>query len=462
MIAASARDFASWRETARNLLRAGVLPNELHWSGTSPSLFEGTKPSGSNPVVAVPKDFLGLAKTVALHRDEQRWSLLYRVLYRITHDEHALLKIEVDDDVRQLHLMGKAVKRDMHKMTAFVRFRKVDGSDPEQFVAWHKPDHYIVKAIAPWFARRFGSMHWSILTPDENAHWDTKELSFGPGMARSEAPQGDVLEDLWRDYYRSIFNPARVKIKAMKAEMPVRHWETLPEAQTIPGLLASAENRVGQMTKNQKTSAAPWIPDTRDLGKLQAAAQACQGCELYQHATQVVFGEGPKDAKVVMVGEQPGDEEDVKGQPFVGPAGRLLDKAMREAELDREKIYVTNAVKHFKFKIERGKRRIHAKPSGIEISACKPWLEAELEAIKPELIVCLGATAAQALMGRDFRITTDRGKFHPHHRAKEIVATIHPSAILRTLPERYDEEYGLLVRDLRLIAERVKELRAAS
>ena len=216
------------------------------------------------------------------------------------------------------------------------------------------------------------------------------------------------------------------------------------------------------MAINQKTSAAPWVPATNNLAQLRAAAPTCQGCELYQHATQVVFGEGPPDSKVVMVGEQPGDEEDIKGHPFVGPAGRLLNKAMHDAELDREKIYVTNAVKHFKFKIERGKRRIHAKPSGIEISACKPWLEAELNAIQPELVVCLGATAAQALMGRDFRITADRGKFYPHRWAKELVATIHPSAILRALPERYDEEYDLLVRDLRLIATRVKELEQAS
>jgi uracil-DNA glycosylase family protein len=208
--------------------------------------------------------------------------------------------------------------------------------------------------------------------------------------------------------------------------------------------------------KTQHTSAAQWVPLTRDLDQLRAAAQACRGCELYQHATQVVFGEGPQHAKVVMVGEQPGDEEDQKGHPFVGPSGRLLSKAMHEAGLDREKIYVTNAVKHFKF-IERGKRRIHAKPSGIEISACRPWLEAELASIEPELVVCLGATAAQSLMGLSFRITKERGNFFPHRLAKQLVATVHPSAILR-VPERYEEEYQLFVRDLQLIAAKVKEL----
>jgi DNA polymerase len=303
-------------------------------------------------------------------------------------------------------------------------------------------------------------MRWSILTPDRSAYWDLETLSFGPGIPRSGAPAGDALEDLWRDYYASVFNPARVKVKAMKAEMPVRHWATLPEAEMIPGLLAKAEGRVTEMAKSQAASAAPFIPATRALDRLREAAPGCRGCDLYQHATQVVFGEGPSDAKVVMVGEQPGDEEDVKGHPFVGPAGRLLSKAMHESGLDREKIYVTNAVKHFKF-IERGKRRIHAKPTGIEISACRPWLEAELAAIEPALLVCLGATAAQSLMGRDFRVTTDRGKFFPHRWAKEIVATIHPSAILRA-QDRTEIEYELFVKDLRLIAAKVAELSRAS
>lgn len=205
------------------------------------------------------------------------------------------------------------------------------------------------------------------------------------------------------------------------------------------------------MPNAPKTSAAEWLPRSHDLLALRAAAPQCRGCDLYARATQVVFGHGPANAKIVMVGEQPGDEEDRQGLPFVGPAGRLLSKAMDEAGLHRDQVYVTNAVKHFKW-IERGKRRIHAKPTGIEISACKPWLEAELGAIHPELVVCLGATAAQSLLGRTFRITAERGKFFPHPWAKEVVATIHPSAILR-VPDRYREEYAHFVADLRLIAE---------
>ncbi|MGH9623425.1 MAG: UdgX family uracil-DNA binding protein [Bryobacteraceae bacterium] len=206
----------------------------------------------------------------------------------------------------------------------------------------------------------------------------------------------------------------------------------------------------------QKTSAAEWVPASRDLAKLAVAARACRGCHLYERATQTVFGEGPRDAKLLMVGEQPGDEEDRKGLPFVGPSGRLLSKAIAEAGLDREKIYVTNAVKHFTFE-ERGKRRIHAKPNLAEVSACKPWLEAELHSIEPEMVVCLGATAAQSLLGTSFRITRQRGVFFSHPWAKQIVATVHPSAILR-MPDRYEEEYGLFLKDLRQIASKAREL----
>jgi DNA polymerase len=455
MISVHPHSFSEFRELARNLLAAGVSPAEVDWESHSESLFE--QPVGhSNVEFKVPKHYVELAELLSLHRERAKWTLLYRVLYRIQHGERNLLRIDIDDDVRQLRLMEKALRCDMHKMTAFVRFRKVeDDAGKEHYIAWHRPDHLIVERMAPWFRNRFGNMRWSILTPDRSAHWDLSTLSYGPGVPRSAAPDADVLEDLWKDYYRSIFNPARVKIKAMKTEMPVRHWATLPEAQIISDLLIQANGRVTEMASKQKGSASEYVPANASLSDLKEAAGHCHGCDLCEHATQVVFGEGPPDAKVVMVGEQPGDEEDIHGRPFIGPAGRLLDKAMLEAGLDRSQMYVTNAVKHFKFE-ERGKRRIHAKPTGVEISACRPWLEAELFVVKPRLVVCLGATAAQSLMGRDFRITTERGKFFPHRWADELVATIHPSAILRMPPERYQDEYDLLIRDLGLIADHLK------
>ena len=188
----------------------------------------------------------------------------------------------------------------------------------------------------------------------------------------------------------------------------------------------------------------------RSLPGLIEDAKGCRACHLYEHATQTVFGAGPADARIVMVGEQPGDQEDLQGQPFVGPAGKLLDKAMDEAGMDRSLVYLTNAVKHFKFE-PRGKRRLHKKPNAAEIDACFPWLEAELELIKPEVVVCLGATAAQALLGRAFRLTQHRGEFLAHPRTKSVLATLHPSALLRMPePERRHEEYKLFVNDLKL------------
>ncbi len=202
------------------------------------------------------------------------------------------------------------------------------------------------------------------------------------------------------------------------------------------------------MARKDSSSAAPWVPEHPTIPLLAEASRQCEGCDLFRHATQTVFGEGPAHAPVVMIGEQPGDQEDLQGKPFVGPAGRLLDKALQEAGIDRSRVYVTNAVKHFKF-IERGKRRIHGKPNGIEIAACRPWLEAEVAAIQPELIVCLGATAAQALMGRTFRVTQDRGKILKHPWAKSLLATVHPSALLRFPdPEQREQEYRLFVEDL--------------
>ena len=205
------------------------------------------------------------------------------------------------------------------------------------------------------------------------------------------------------------------------------------------------------MRDSEKTSAAPWVPPRASLPALIEASKSCRGCHLYEHATQTVFGAGPEHARIVMVGEQPGDQEDVQGQPFVGPAGKLLDKAMEEAEIDRSLVYVTNAVKHFKFE-PRGKRRIHQKPNGLEIDACFPWLEAEMDLIQPEVVVCLGATAAQALLGRAFRVTQHRGEFFQHPRAKWVLATVHPSSLLRMPePERRHDEYKLFVKDLKRV-----------
>jgi len=198
--------------------------------------------------------------------------------------------------------------------------------------------------------------------------------------------------------------------------------------------------------------AAPFVPAGAGLGELKAAAARCTGCDLYRHATQTVFGRGSADARIVFIGEQPGDQEDRQGAPFVGPAGEVFDKALAEAGLEREKVYVTNAVKHFKFE-QRGKRRIHQTPRATELNACRPWLEAELALIKPDILVCLGATAARAIFGDKFRITKDRGRFAATRWAAKTIATYHPSAVLRGETEAQQAElYAMLLEDLRLVA----------
>lgn len=205
------------------------------------------------------------------------------------------------------------------------------------------------------------------------------------------------------------------------------------------------------MPRQTSSTAAPLVPPHPTFPKLRVAAAGCTACDLYKRATQTVFGEGAAHAKIVFVGEQPGDKEDLEGKPFVGPAGRLLDQALEAAGIDRREVYVTNAVKHFKWE-PRGKRRIHKKPNQLEIMACRPWLEAEIAVVKPEVIVCLGATAAQSLLGRGFKVTERRGEAIPHELAPYVVATVHPSSILRA-PDEDKRHDGMarFIEDLRKV-----------
>lgn len=210
------------------------------------------------------------------------------------------------------------------------------------------------------------------------------------------------------------------------------------------------------MAPDTRTAAA-FVPPRPTLSKLQEAAAGCTACDLYKTGTQTVFGEGPRSADVMLVGEQPGDKEDLAGEPFVGPAGQLLDRALVSAGIDRKTVYVTNVVKHFKWEA-RGKRRIHKKPNLSEITACKPWLEAELQVVKPKAVVCLGATAAQALLGRQFRVTAQRGRFVESDLAPLVSATVHPSSILRGPPEEREKALQGLASDLAKVAQGLRDL----
>lgn len=236
-------NFASWRGAARKCLHREITPGDILWTCDNQNgLFENnlTKETDEK-VFKVPADFFPLAEAVVCFDDAERWSLLYRLLFRLVHENRNLLHIESDDDVRRTRLMEKAIYRDVHKFHAFVRFRRIEIDAKEIFIAWHEPHHFTVKRSAPFFVRRFGAMRFSILTPKECVHWDLENLTFSEGVSKEIAPPRDATEDFWLVYYKSIFNPFRLKIKAMKKELPVRHWQTLPEAVLIPELIRTAK-----------------------------------------------------------------------------------------------------------------------------------------------------------------------------------------------------------------------------
>jgi len=281
-----------------------------------------------------------------------------------------------------------------------------------------------------------------------------------PGVARVPRPFLDLARQVagahdpvrWQVLYDALWRLVHDDRDLLKAthDPTVRRLNAL--AAQARREAERAEQAEALQLEHQGAGAASFVPIGAGLAELRAAAARCTGCDLYRHATQTVFGRGPADARIILVGEQPGDQEDLKGAPFVGPAGEVLDRALVEVGLDRERLYVTNAVKHFKF-IERGKRRIHQTPRLSELAACRPWMEAEIAAIKPEVLVCLGATAARAIVAADFRLLRDRGRFFPTRWTEKTIATLHPSAVLRGEDESQQARlYGMLVEDLRLVA----------
>ena len=468
----SETDFDGWRKAARALAVNGVTPAGASWSvrGSEPGLFETqvTPPPLDAPSAAfnVSARFVELARVAILHHDRERFALLYGLLWRLL-AHHDLLDIATDPDVARVSGMAKAVRHDEHKMHAFLRFREVGRERNARYIAWFEPEHHIVALAAPFFARRFADMPWSILTPDLCAHWDGLAVVFTPGVAKSEAPTEDRLEELWRRYYASIFNPARLKVKAMQTEMPKKYWRNLPEASIIRPLIEDAARLTGLMIAREasephkaqkrlepvkhKTEQRKSHP-SEPIAALREEAASCRACPLWKNATQTVFGEGPAHARIMLVGEQPGDKEDLAGHPFVGPAGQMLDRALEEAGVVRTKVYVTNAVKHFKF-VPRGKIRLHQKPVTPEIRACRQWYERELAAIKPQLVVAMGATAAQCVFGKITPINKNRGRLIDLGEGFEALVTVHPSYLLR-LPDEdaRASEYQRFVDDLKIVA----------
>lgn len=456
-------DLAEFRHHARRLIAQRSAPETVSFNfGDGQSELFGSTASNeqrfdSARPLQVPKSFVELAERVICHSNPARFSLLYRLLWRLQHSRD-FLQDNADDDVFMARKFAKSVQRDMHKMKAFVRFRKLRSEETESYVAWFEPEHHIVEAVAPFFAKRFTGMHWSILTPLRSVHWDGVRLLFAPGAPSSAAPGSDELEVLWRTYYRSIFNPARLKVSAMRTEMPRKFWKNLPEARLIPELIRDGQTAahappkgtpIGRQQAAEWTSiaAARFAARPGSLQEIHAGVRACSRCELSACATQAVCGSGPSSAALFIVGEQPGDEEDRRGKPFVGPAGKLLDRAMEETGIDRADVYLTNAVKHFKF-AQKGERRIHKTPSLREVEHCRWWLDLELGQIRPRTVVTLGATAARSLTGRAWKLHEEHGLQPGNGDQPALVTTIHPAYVLRSNPAGREARYKILRDDL--------------
>ena len=475
--------FDGWRAMARERLAAAVRPDEVVWSDERrPSLFGGgdgradgcvredadvardaaAMPSAPRAMSAtttptISREVLGLLEMLACYRDPGRWDLMYRLAWRVIHENRALLENDADPDVRTARLWSKAVSQDVHKMHAFLRFHETAGEDGVPcYVAWFEPQHEILRYASPFFEKRFGNMRWMIATPDGAAVWDGSQTEFIDSPGRAAVPREDSTHDLWRAYYRNICNVARVNPRLMQREMPQRYWRHLPEATEIHALLHENPRTLATTLGSDAAAEDARVPRAiaDSLGRIAPVADSpltCQRCSLWQRATQAVLGEGPLDARIMLVGEQPGDEEDLRGRPFVGPAGKVLDEALTKAGVTRGELFVTNAVKHFKWE-PRGKRRLHMKPQQQEVRACSGWLEREIAAVTPLVIVALGGTAIRAVTGLQLTIDEARKMELRASNDVRVVATYHPSAVLRAPDERRVFIESALMADLRFAA----------
>jgi probable DNA metabolism protein len=454
MYSACVQEYAQWREVARPLLSAGIDPELVEWR---PGLmFERCTEMPASSPLRLSRQLIELLESVACYRHAGRWELMYRLAWRSLRQPR-LLEDAADPDVHHATKMAKAVDREVHKMHAFVRFRELEHENGEKmYYAWFEPTHEVLRLGVPFFCQRFPNMDWMIATPDGTALWRNGELQFVATPDKSSLPQADAHESLWRTYYRNICNVARINPPAMQRDMPKKYWHNLPEATEIRSLLRDGRANFAQREREvmdvEMAKARAVQRALADLPDYTGGPAACRRCDIWRHATQAVLGEGSTSASIMLVGEQPGDEEDLRGRPFVGPAGRVLDEALQSAGLDRGELYITNAVKHFKWQ-PRGKRRLHKRPDAAEVAACNHWLDAEVEQIKPRIIVALGASALRAVAGLTDSIESARELRIPHASGAQVVCTYHPAAILRAEPAEADVLRQHLVGDLRRAGE---------
>jgi probable DNA metabolism protein len=457
-------NFIEWRDAARGLLMHDIAPEAITWAGQggAADLLMGAAPehvpvpASTHPKVSIPRSLMDMLQNAACCRQHDRWAFLYRVLWRWTHGEHDV-QSAADIDGARLHQMVKAVRREEHDMHAYIRFREraPELGDP-RFVAWFEPAHDVLPQVAEHFVSRMGKVTWLIATPDASVMWDGATLHNTGPLANSAADLVDAGEALWLTYYRSIFNPARLNAQLMQSHIPSRFWKHLPEGAIVPDMVSNAAmgaRRTGQLEAvgSRRGTTIPIAPADAQPDRAQPSSlDECRRCELWEHATQAVAGVGPAQARIMVVGEQPGDQEDLQGKPFVGPAGQLLERVFGEAGIERRTIYLTNAVKHFKWE-PRGKRRLHKTPAQKEIEACSYWYEKELASVQPDVIVALGSTALKAVLGTNHVTLKDTLGKPIRHQGKWVVTVYHPSYVLR-VPDQAskDTAFRVMVEGLKM------------
>jgi uracil-DNA glycosylase len=421
-------EWDGWRSATRALVLAGVRPESVTWT-VGPGRGDPLPAGGGT--FGIPRPLLALATQAFQARDPDRFGLLYHLIWRAQAGQPVLERTD-DPDVIHARRLALAVRAEAHRMRTHLRFLPQGEDGVPFYLGWYVPAHYVLEANAQLIARRFPQRRFVILTPDGSAHWDGRVLRFGPGLDAAVVPDDASLAAQWWDFRADI-------LAALRVGTPLPEAEELDEDPRPP---------------DRPPLAPVVLPLVRDPPLMEAAIEAlvCRRCPLGEPATQTVFGEGPSDAALLFIGEQPGDQEDIIGRPFVGPAGQLLDRALEEAHIDRRRIYITNAVKHFKF-VLRGKRRIHQPPEAPEILACKLWLDAERVRLQPRLTVLMGATAARSVLARPVTIGRERGRPFPLADGGRAFITVHPSYLLRVPDEESKaREYERFVAELREVA----------
>jgi DNA polymerase len=422
-------DLDGWRAAARSLRARGIAPERVIWTvgGDGPSL----APAVEAAAFTVPKALLQLAAQAIRHRSDERFSRLYRLLWRLQ-DRPGLLHDTADPDVARVTAFARDVERAAHRMKAFMRFHEAQDAAGPVYVGWFEPAQRVTELAAAHFAECYPGRRFAILTPDVCAHWDGRALVFTAGIDPADAPGEAGLLDLWRA--RFARNPAAAG--------------TIPPAM-VRSVPSEPSRRVVKAAVRASRDAPYDGQAPTSLEEIAAGVDHCRRCDLWRDATQGVPGEGPAKAKLLFVGEQPGDQEDLAGRPFVGPAGQVFDRALAEAGVPRAETYVTNAVKHFKH-VQRGKRRIHQTPNAGEVAACRWWLDAERRILRPRVVVALGATAIGSVFGKSMAVSKFRQQALQLPDQAQGVVTYHPSYLLR-LPDRDAKAaaYKLFVEDLR-------------